>query len=350
MKRLTLTTLLCLGGLAGLSQVSDAFAPWMAAPATSNADQPYRADIEKLSNPDTSQAVIKRLVGEGQSAIPALVRAARTHDNMATRGWAIQGLSQIDAGPARAALQELATDADEDRLVRTWAWAALINDAADLDELSALSTEASGFAALERPISLRAVELAQDGQDAISLLNLVSRFPTLAPALGPLLAKSDSSELVAAMLTARGNQARRQAASYLAAQGQGATKGAAMAATIDGLRFERGDDKVPWAGGALYVPSIQWGRKAALDLVGELIAWHVYCDLNGLTQERSKVVNNLASVGLIRQAGLNRVGYQTDQMLLNYGRVAGRSAVASILERTGARNHSRFDHILAQVK
>lgn len=160
MKRLTLSTLLCIGAIGGISQVSDAFAPWMSTPASSETAQPYGKQIRYLSNPDTLQAAIQRLIEAGPRAVPTLVDAALTHRDVTTRGWAIHGLAAIESGDARATLEELAADADEDRLIRTWAWAALINQANDLDELSALATEAGGFQALERPISLRAVALA----------------------------------------------------------------------------------------------------------------------------------------------------------------------------------------------
>jgi len=349
MKRLMLSSLFCLAAIGATTTMSGAFAPWMNGPATSDSDRPYDVDVEKLSNPKTSQAAIQALIKEGRSSIPVLVRTARTHDTIAVRGWAIHGLSRIDSGEARAALEELATDADEDRLVRTWAWAALVQEAQDLDELSALATQASGFTALERPISKRARALASDGQSVESLLGLMTRFPKLSASLGPLLLQSDSRELVDVMLQGKTVQIRQQAASYLATKGRGADKASAMSALVDALRLDRGDDTVPWVGGALYIPSMQWNRARARDVVGELIAWYVYCDVHGLHSERQKITNNLRSVGLLGQAGLGRnLSHDSVRMLQIYGSQAGMDKVASILNRVGVSHLPKYRALVAQ--
>lgn len=178
----------------------------------------------------------------------------------------------------------------------------------------------------------------------------MGRFPKLSTSLGPAVAKSDSAELAQAMLAAEGLQARRMAAGYLAAQGQGKTKRAAMNATVDALRFNRKASAVPWSGGPLYIPSIQWERNDAIELVGELVAWHIYCERQGWQAERQKVANNLASVGLTRRAGFGHMGYQSEQMLLSYGRVAGYQAAQAILVRTRTESQPKYTRVLAQLR
>ena len=70
MKRLMLSSLFCLAAIGATTTMSGAFAPWMNGPATSDSDRPYDVDVEKLSNPKTSQAAIQALIKEGRSSIP----------------------------------------------------------------------------------------------------------------------------------------------------------------------------------------------------------------------------------------------------------------------------------------
>ena len=111
----------------------------------------------------------------------------------------------------------------------------------------------------------------------------------------------------------RGRQTRRghsrshqkvrfQATAYIGTLVQQGNKkvGAAVAKAYE---FDADAKNAPWHGGPLYVPGIQWQKEDATALVGNLIAWHLWCDRNGKTSEQQQIYNNLRSVGLSRVAG-----------------------------------------------
>jgi len=90
---------------------------------------------------------------------------------------------------------------------------------------------------------------------------------------------------------------------------------------------------VPWAGGPLYVPGIQWDAAHARRVTAALVAWDVWCQRNGRDDERRKISINL-------QALARFVGYQPDwQPVSDWLRIwsarAGRDAGLEILKAQG---------------
>ena len=349
MKRMILPAALCVVALVGLSHPSVSLAPWMTESPQSQTNEQSSVFIERLASSETSQEAIAMLIKGGDASVPDLSMAARTHDSMAVRGWAIHGLAGISSGKAHATLQELSRDSDAPMLTRTWAWAALIGEAQDLEELGALAKESRGFPALARPLRLRVQQLVTEDSDVDGLLSLTSVYPALSDVINPILLKKDSREFSALLMTGSNDIMRRTAAGFLATQARSGGKQEVAEALMERVWFSRRAQEVPWKGGALFVPSIQWDAQQARTFVGELVAWFVFCEKNGLTVERQQIINNLRSVGLVRAAGFRHLGGNASRMLREYGRVAGRSALESILVRTGTETRPEFAQILREL-
>jgi len=348
MKRTSFYALLgiTVAGVITISSASNATGPWLAESFTVSSHTPVQRMINNLGNIDTSQAAVEQLVSRGDSVVPQLTVAAQTSTHMATRGWAIHCLSRIESGTATASLESLATDTEEDALVRTWAWAALIDRAGSLREIALISNQTSQFPALARPISLKATELSKQTRDIPSLLSLMTKYPALQTSLASAIMNAPPEALVDAMLTGPNQQIRRQAASYVAARGQQGHYQEYAEVTLSEMQFRRSARKAPWAGGPLYIPSIAWNRADARMLIGELLAWAVYCEQHNQMAEHQQVLNNLRSVGLLRKAGLNVRSYSLDGYLQAWRQAAGRSAFESLLVRVGVEDQPKYQALL----
>ena len=102
---------------------------------------------------------------------------------------------------------------------------------------------------------------------------------------------------------------------------------------------------MPWSGGALFLPGIQWQKRAGTDLVGELIAWHLWCDVRGRGNEQRQIHNNIRSLSLARAVGYQTPGWNdvgTIRWLQIWRHFAGRSAVSAMLREQGLDKSSKY--------
>lgn len=287
----------------------------------------------QLADPETADAALKRVLA-GDRPLDLLEPVALRGTDLSARGRAILAIRDLEHVEADGVLEE-ATTGDHPPLVRAWAASARITRAKDIDSFVPLVSRYAGpIPATARPIELKARTLLDDA-DTEDLLALMSTTPVLAPAIGPRLLKADPTELVRVMQTAESDPVRRQAAAYLASIGNQSGKDyiAVAEATLDGLRFDRGTDAYPWAGGALYVPGIQWKKDEARELVARLIRWNLLCDSRDDEGERQQVQNNLRSVQLLRAAGFKNQWPDVNgpEVLVEWGRWAGRGKVERLL-------------------
>ncbi len=139
------------------------------------------------------------------------------------------------------------------------------------------------------------------------------------------------------MLTHPHDPARRLAAGLLGTldqqqRGVGAVVAAALVP-------DPSAEQVPWRGGALYVPALQWRSADAQVLVGHLISWHVFCDVNGLSSEQAQIMTNLRSIQLVGPAGFSRNNAwpdgQTEVLIAQWSRIHGRHAARDVLRPWG---------------
>ncbi len=104
---------------------------------------------------------------------------------------------------------------------------------------------------------------------------------------------------------------------------------------VDQLEFDVYADNVPWDGGALFVPSIQWNKDDARSLVGSLIRWNLWCDIKGKSDEQRQIHNNIRSLGLANAAGyqIREAVTECNSWLVAWGKAMGKDEIESILQQ-----------------
>ena len=156
-----------------------------------------------------------------------------------------------------------------------------------------------------------------------------------------------SKPLVGAMVKSTNQNVRRMAAGYLAS-----VQGDVASQVIKAYAFRKGAKKVPWDGGALFLPGIKWSKKDARALVGNLIRWHLWAEINGKQDLQKQIHNNLRSVQLVRAAGYRNPSWQpigTDKWLQTWGKVVGRRGIRAILKQQGVRWKRRYRAVLLNI-
>ena len=308
--------------------------------------------IAQLSKPEASAAAVERLVSLQSGAVPALIGEALEGQDVSGRGWAIVSLGRIGGGEAERALSKLAGNVKESRLVRTWAAAGLIALVKDADGLVALGPLVARLPGLNRPFTLRATELASSGKLPVGkMLALVAGNWQLQATLGEAILAGGAGPLVEAMTHGKTTPIRTTAAGYLAtlAQKRGSPGVEAVGSSvIKAYAFKPGARAVPWDGGPLYIPAINWDKPLARKLLRELIAWMVWAERNQKTEVTAQIVNNLSSVGLTYTAGYPGNGADAAGWLASFGQVEGAPALRALLEEQGVQAEPRFAEVLAR--
>jgi hypothetical protein len=118
------------------------------------------------------------------------------------------------------------------------------------------------------------------------------------------------------------------------------------------LKFDISAKNVPWNGGALFVPGIQWSKEDARKLVGQLIRWNLWCDVRGKTQEQQQIHNNIRSLGLAQAAGYTSPGWnEVDCIawLKAWGAAVGRTEIEEILKEQDVDNNQEYASVLKDL-
>lgn len=266
------------------------------------------------------------------ASVADLAEVARTGSDPEAQGEAVLALSQRTDPQASRALDQLYTSREVSTLVRTWAGAARIQQATTAQEVLRYTSHLSELPALIRPIQLQLAALPADGE-AVDQGLMLMLSPDLAEAIAPSLLAQPAEDLVAAMLTHDSDGARRIAAGLLATRG--ATDSGVAEAVVAQLSWQE-SEALPWEGGALFVPGLDWHAREARALVEALIGWHVYCDRMGLSAEKQQLTNNLRSVSLLQAAGITPRGASTSrEWLVLLGRAHGPAAIDRVLAPQG---------------
>ena len=288
---------------------------------------------DELSDPKTADAALESVLRRS-TALQELEQVALEGTDLSARGRAILGIQGIRGSEADSTLQTLA-DGNFPPMVKNWAAAARVNRVQDFDSYVQLAQNYQWqFPAVKRPLEMKAAQLLA-GASTAEKLKLLAAQPNLAQSVGPSLIAAPTDELLELMQTHGDDNVRRQAASYLAAKGAQSGKGynEVAEAVIASLKFRPKAKELPWAGGALYVPSIQWKKAEALDLIHVLIQWNVHLEKVEKQNEQRQVQNNLRSVQLLQAAQFANAWPDVNgpDVLVNYGQVVGRKAVWQIL-------------------
>lgn len=306
--------------------------------------------VRQLADPAKVESALAGLVAAGAAAVPHLVGEASEGRDLTARGWAIVCLSRIGGAGVEERLRALHDDAEEPPLVRTWAAAARVRLADSTQGILALAQLLPRYPALNRPIGKRLQTLLARGRPAEwieEVLELSAKVPMLSrPLTYPILGVGGGT-LTRVLVTSSRQSARRQAAAYLATLAS--TDSTVARAVADAYRFDAGALRVPWHGGALFVPGLDWQRRDARALVGNLIRWHLWCERRGKRAEQNQIHNNIRSLRLAQAAGYQSPGWHpatTEAWLRVWGKVVGKEELAELLREQGVDDDPRYRKIL----
>lgn len=311
--------------------------------------------IAQFSDDKKASAALEQVTAIGEPAVDQLTGLALEKQETTNRGWAIAALGFIGGDKALAALKKISEDGGESGLVRTWAYAARIAQTKTLDELGPLANMANSYPALKRPVGQRVLAIvnAQPDASAEDLIKLGQSHYQLQQSLVPAIIGLGPDPLIKVMQQSKDDNTRRMAAAYLGNVAQQQGTEAVASKVIDALRFSPGASRVPWDGGALFIPSLQYDKDSARALVAQLIRWHVWADTRGKKQEQNQLHNNLRGVGLANMAGYRSPGWQntdTPTWLKTWGQVVGKSGIEEILREQGLMRNGRYRAVLDGLK
>jgi hypothetical protein len=307
--------------------------------------------IDDLEDPKKADGAVKALVALGDPAVPHLLGEAIEGKSVIKRGWCIVCLSEIGGKEMETRLKELYSDTKQPMLVRTWAAAAVVYQAETTEQLLALAPLIPQFPALGRPIGMRLVDAlaaSKGGASAEDMISVTLTVPQLQQALAPAIMAAGNDKLVEVMARAKDTNVARQATAYLATIGQKDAANVAKA-VIAKYKFNPKAKDVPW-NTALYVPSMQWGKDYGRELVGNLVSWYVWCELNDKKQQLQQIHNNVAGIGLDSQVGYSAQALFANQTVEGYltewGKLVGRKEIRRMLEEQGVAERDRFKRII----
>ncbi len=288
----------------------------------------HRVLVEQLADPSLAPAARELIVAQGPRIVPSLQDVALLASDPVMAGGAIQALGAIQHASADQTLRLIHDRTGATMLVRTWAAAARIQRATSIEELQELSSLTNQFPATGRTMTLQTTALLGDAS-VRDLIALARSNPAMQQSVAGAVVAKGPGPLIEVMFTDADTETRRLAASYLG--GLATSDPTAIDAIVDAYAYVPGLSGVPWAGGALYVPSIGWQAEAAKAMVGHLIAWHVHCDRKGLSSEKQQIYNNLRSVGLHRPAGFPWPASDTKGLVDQYRQTYGDEAANLLL-------------------
>jgi hypothetical protein len=191
------------------------------------------------------------------------------------------------------------------------------------------------------------------GVKANQVLEVAVKVPQISAALAPVITAFTPPELVEVMVDGEVAQVRRMAAGYLGAIAKQGKREEVANSVVESLVFDEMAKDVPWKGGALFLPAISWNKPDATNLVGELVRWMLWCDVNNKQEERNQIHNNLRSLALARVAGYKSPGWQdvnTNAWLVAWGSVVGRKGIEKILEEQDLGENGKYSASLNGLK
>jgi len=284
--------------------------------------------------------------------VTGLLNVVRGGDDLPQKGWAIAALAEIGGTDVDENLLDIHANEANEKLVRTWAAAARVSMTKSVNGLIEKAQLIQTFPALGRPIGIRIVEqMSEDGADVNpeEMIQATIRVPQLVQGLAPAIVAFGPDKLSSVVYTSNDNNIRRTGAGYLGTIAQAGQGTDVSDAVIAAVTFDAQASDVPWAGGALFIPNIQWDKANSRALVGNLIRWHVWCDVNGKSAEQNQIHNNIRSVALIRAAGYGNPGWQdvgTVEWLQSWKEAVGNDGIRELLTDVGALENKKYASLL----
>ncbi len=319
--------------------------------------------IAKLETSKTAKSAIESIVANAKESdsnretmIKKLLGVVSIDENIPKRGWAIAALAEIGGQDVDEYLLNVHANNAQNTVVRTWAAAARVSMTRTTNGLIEKANLIRQFPSLGRPIGMRIVEEMKENSEEVTasqVLEVALKVPQIAAALAPVITAYTPQELTEVMVDGNVPQVRRMAAGYLGAiAGQGKREEVATS-VVESLAFDAMAKDVPWKGGALFLPAISWQKPEATKLVGELVRWMLWCDVNNKQEEKNQLHNNLRSLALARVAGYKSPGWQnvdTNAWLLAWGSVVGRKGIEEILKEQDLIASGKYGEVLNSLK
>jgi hypothetical protein len=309
---------------------------------------PAQQWIEQLGDVERVDDAVEALVAIGGGAVDPLIREVRDGDDITSRGWAIVCLAEIGGAEVEAELQRVYSDGNQEKLVRTWAAAARIQM---IDSVSGLEQEvrwSHELPPITRPLGERFVELSTPAA-LECLIRVGTQNRALQKPLGGSIAAAGADRLVDVMLSAENREVRRGAAGYL---GGLSAKGDAEVAEkiIDALRFRSRAKRVPWSGGPLFLPGLQWPADDARELSTQLMKWLVFCEHDHRGAEVQQILNNLRSWQLMQSAGYEwPQSHDAEGWLHMWGKKFGRQELVAMCAEQRVLYEQPFRRVLQDL-
>ncbi len=319
--------------------------------------------IAKLETSKTAKSAIESIVANAKESdssretmIKKLLAVVSIDENIPKRGWAIAALAEIGGQDVDEYLLNVHANNAQNTVVRTWAAAARVSMTRTTNGLIEKANLIRQFPSLGRPIGMRIVEEMKGNSEEVTasqVLEIALKVPQIAAALAPVITAYTPQQLTEVMVDGNVPQVRRMAAGYLGAiAGQGKREEVATS-VVESLAFDAMAKDVPWKGGALFLPAISWQKPEATKLVGELVRWMLWCDVNNKQEEKNQLHNNLRSLALARVAGYKSPGWQnvdTNAWLLAWGSVVGRKGIEEILKEQDLIASGKYGAVLNSLK
>ena len=319
--------------------------------------------IAQLETSKTAQSAIKSIVANAnesdsnrETMIKKLLEVINKDESIPKRGWAIAALADIGGQDIDEYLLNIHANNSQNKVVRTWAAAARVSMTHTTNGLIEKANLIGQFPSLGRPIGMRIVEdMKVNAGDirANQVLEVAMKVPQIAAALAPVITAFTPQELVEVMVEGDADQVRRMSAGYLGAIANQGKQEEVASSVVESLMFDAMAKDVPWKGGALFLPGISWDKPNAKKLVGELVRWMLWCDVQNREDEKRQIHNNLRSLALARVAGYQSPGWQevdTNAWLAAWGKVVGRKGIEKILEEQDLSESGKYGEELKNLK
>ena len=222
---------------------------------------------------------------------------------------------------AEEALWALQAETANPPLLRTWAAAAYLTRSGDLSDLLRRAEPLSLNPTLEAWLGKALVTRLSDPQGDLGILMRWRRSNADAIVEHPIR-HLGPEPLLALALGAEDPKMRRRAAAWLA------TLGTADGTVVDlvqrALTFDPEAEEVPWAGGALFLPGLNFDEEQSEALFDQLMRWHLASRRSGRDEVRRQVEASFWGLNL-RGRG-NATSQSPDYWLQRWGNVVGIAA------------------------
>ncbi len=361
---------------------------------TWKAEKGLRHVMNRMRVTGMGEAGLKEILSYGTKAIPYLVHEAREGSDLTGRGWAIVALSKLamrlenngnkttDDNDGASTwkstvdwhLRQLHNNSDEPKLVRTWAAAARIRMTSSPDELKEFFSLINRSSELIRPLKKQIARFDAADMTVDLVKKLIKkavrrgrRFPggrrrgvrrgassSSGNDFASMIMKIGPEPLVEVMTSADQNWVRRMAASYLGgiAQKSSGKRKNVVQVLEDKLAYKQGMDEVPWKGGALFLPGINWKKEDARRIVKQLMTWYLWCNDRGKKAARNQINRNFRNRQFSRAAGVNLPGNSNSAVALirAWGEATDRGEVQDILQTLNYEDKGKYRKVLRELQ